>query len=228
MKEDRFHLRSETEIILDDIIEAADPEILTGNCTKFGAVTLDSRSVKKGDLFFALKGESSDGHKYIENAVSSGAGGVIIEYFPERTELSKFQNISILKVKNTLETLHSLAKKKLGKYRLKNIKISGSIGKTTARKMAVSIFELIVSGTSHFRSKRARRIPRRRSRCARRHRRHMRECRLRRRRRGTLSVDGASVNARATAAKAGSLDTSLVVNRERAGRQPQSLLIRPG
>ncbi|MFC1724113.1 UDP-N-acetylmuramoyl-tripeptide--D-alanyl-D-alanine ligase [candidate division KSB1 bacterium] len=142
MKENRFHLRSETELALDEIIEAADPEILAGNCSKFGAVTLDSRSVKKDDLFFALKGESSDGHKYIQNALNNGAGGVILESITEITDLSKFQNITILKVPDTLETLHILAKKRLEKYKLKNIKISGSIGKTTARKMAVSIFEI--------------------------------------------------------------------------------------
>ena len=40
----------------------------------------DSRKIKKGDIFIALKGVSDDGHKYIDNAIKNGASQVICEY----------------------------------------------------------------------------------------------------------------------------------------------------
>ena len=51
------------------IITSADPEI--------GALSYDSRSVGRGDCFFAVRGESSDGHDFIDAAVKAGAAAVV-------------------------------------------------------------------------------------------------------------------------------------------------------
>ena len=42
-------------------------------------ITIDSRKVARGDIFFALKGESTDGHNYIEQAEHAGASIAIVE-----------------------------------------------------------------------------------------------------------------------------------------------------
>src|SRR5690606_29941651 len=42
-------------------------------------VAFDSREVTKGDLFVAMKGEATDGHKFIDKAVAAGAAGIVCE-----------------------------------------------------------------------------------------------------------------------------------------------------
>ena len=44
-----------------------------------GGLVYDSRSVKRGDVFFALPGESTDGHHFISEAVKRGAAAVVLE-----------------------------------------------------------------------------------------------------------------------------------------------------
>lgn len=152
MNPDKFHLRSETNISFENIIEILKPEIIGIGQKKFTGISLDSRNVRKGDIFFAIKGESSDGHKYIKNSIENGASSVFLEYIPDNLDLSKIKGISLFKVRNTLAALEILSAKVLEKSLLKNIVISGSVGKTTARKMAVSIFEVSHKVLSNYKN----------------------------------------------------------------------------
>ena len=43
-----------------------------------GGVTFDSREVQPGDLFIALKGETTDGHRFLDGAFAAGAAGVLV------------------------------------------------------------------------------------------------------------------------------------------------------
>jgi len=141
MNFDKFHLRSENEIGIEEIKEAFDAEFIPGKEKVFKGIALDSRNVCTSDLFFALKGETTDAHKYIKKALENKASGIVLEYFPPNVDISAYKNVWFFKVNNTLEALHKIAKYNIERYPLKKIKLSGSIGKTTARKMAVSIFE---------------------------------------------------------------------------------------
>src|SRR5690606_29097618 len=56
-----------------------------GTCTGSWAATgvsIDSRSVKPGDLFIALKGPSFDGHDYVAAALKAGAAGALVHFIP--------------------------------------------------------------------------------------------------------------------------------------------------
>ncbi|MDD2734289.1 MAG: UDP-N-acetylmuramoyl-L-alanyl-D-glutamate--2,6-diaminopimelate ligase [Desulfuromonadaceae bacterium] len=56
-----------------------DSEIHGDSSVSINALTCDSRAVQPGALFFALRGTKSDGHSYIEKAVTSGAAAVVLE-----------------------------------------------------------------------------------------------------------------------------------------------------
>ena len=111
----------------DEIIKATG-----GDCEKnnwqSSCICLDSRKIKKGDIFIALKTEKSDGHKYIETAISKGAVAVIV---------SKKSNLDIpqILVKDTMQALTDIGIYARNKLQGKIIGITGSVGKTTTKDM---------------------------------------------------------------------------------------------
>ena len=86
----------------------------------------DSRKVKQGDIFVALKGISSDGDKYIENAIENGATKVIVE------SENKY-SIETIRVNNTRDYLNKYLEENYNKYldEMNIIGITGTNGKTT-------------------------------------------------------------------------------------------------
>ncbi len=61
-------------------------------------ISIDSRTIKKGEVFIAIKGERFDGHDFVDEAFKRGAGAAIVQ-----KQLSKTHNLII--VKNTLKVL---------------------------------------------------------------------------------------------------------------------------
>ncbi|MBI3194157.1 MAG: UDP-N-acetylmuramoyl-tripeptide--D-alanyl-D-alanine ligase, partial [Ignavibacteriae bacterium] len=100
-------------------------------------VTIDSRLVKKGDVFVAIKGERFDGHDFLSGVVKSGAACVIIN---ERFPHSKFK-FPYIAVNNTLHMFGQLARLHRRKFPIPVIAITGSSGKTTEKEMSHSILK---------------------------------------------------------------------------------------
>ncbi len=96
-------------------------------------VSIDTRTLKRGDLFFAIRGERMDGHQFISNAIEKGASYAIIdnpEFHGERTIL----------VHDTIRTLQDLANYHRKKGLIGHvIGITGSNGKTTTKELIYSI-----------------------------------------------------------------------------------------
>ena len=114
----------------------SDPDILS--------VSIDSRSVRKGDLFIALKGEFTDGHNYISMAFKSGASAVMISddyYADNKSEISSpgYPGCLIV-VKDTLLGFHKLAGSWVAGFDgLIRIAVTGSNGKSTTKEMIGAI-----------------------------------------------------------------------------------------
>ncbi|MCL2484707.1 MAG: UDP-N-acetylmuramoyl-tripeptide--D-alanyl-D-alanine ligase [Endomicrobia bacterium] len=111
-----------------------DPNLLVKN------ITIDSRTVRKGQVFFAIKGRNYDGHDFIKEAIERGADAII--YSREEVDFAKpFPNFSsIIKVEDTLVALGEFAKAYRERFKdLKVIGITGSNGKTTTKEMLASI-----------------------------------------------------------------------------------------
>jgi len=102
-----------------------------------GSVCIDSRKVSTGCLFFAIKGETTDGHYFVHDALSNGAAYAVVD---DATFQSHPQCIL---VDNTLLALQCLAKE----YRLSLtdthfIAIVGSNGKTTTKELDTRVYSL--------------------------------------------------------------------------------------
>ena len=108
---------------------------LIGDCAGSIAsgVAIDSRDVKKNDVFFALKGEVTDGHKFLQQAVMNGASILVVR------EFSKEVNICQIVVEDTFIALQKLAKVYRNLFRIPYIAITGSSGKTTTKDIIASV-----------------------------------------------------------------------------------------
>ncbi|MBN8827904.1 MAG: UDP-N-acetylmuramoyl-tripeptide--D-alanyl-D-alanine ligase [Sphingobacteriia bacterium] len=95
----------------------------------------NSKDIKPGFIFIALKGENGDGHDYINSAFENGAVAAIVHKLPERNREK------CILVKDTKEALLTLANFKRNNSRAKFIGITGSVGKTTTKEMAALAFE---------------------------------------------------------------------------------------
>ena len=116
----------------DDIINAfKDDELyISTNSITINSITIDSRILTNGGMFFAIKGPNNDGHKYIKSAVENGAVCVVCERLPEDYQSI---NANFVVVKNSIEALTKLAIFQRNRMRGKVIAITGNVGKTSTR-----------------------------------------------------------------------------------------------
>jgi len=113
---------------LAQIIKAG-PVVKTG---VFTGVSIDSRTTKAGDCFFAIAGENFDGHDYVADAFSKGAVCAVV---CKDVEDKKFAGNPILKVHDTVKALGELASQYRRQIDFKVVAITGSAGKTTTRQI---------------------------------------------------------------------------------------------
>ena len=107
---------------------------------RFRGVQTDSRAVKPGDLFVALKGQNFNGHKFIRKAWEKGAKGVVIEEAGADNVLkgwrkTKRNPLAVVCVKNTLQAYQDLASFHRARFSIPVVAITGSNGKTTTKEM---------------------------------------------------------------------------------------------
>ena len=99
-------------------------------------VSTDSRTLKRGELFVALRGENFDGHNFVESAAKAGAAGAIVE---SNWNGKVPENFALIRAKDTLHAYQQLA----GNYRkslsLKAVAITGSNGKTSTKDFAAAV-----------------------------------------------------------------------------------------
>ena len=108
-------------------------ELVNANSSKewkASGVEIDSRKVKKGDLFCALKGEKHNGHDFINSASKRGATACLIS-----ENLISAKKTTLAKVNNVLDALESMAKNARMRSRAKFIAVTGSVGKTGTKDM---------------------------------------------------------------------------------------------
>jgi len=98
--------------------------------------SIDSRTVARGDLFFAVRGENLDGHDYVQAALDKGAVAAVVE--AERMS-SLPQGAPLLGVENTLSALQSLGAAVRQHWGKPLIGVTGSAGKTTTKELVATV-----------------------------------------------------------------------------------------
>lgn len=103
-------------------------------------VEMDSRDVRPGDLFVALKGEAMDGHKFLPAAFAKGAVAAIVDRpvdFPH------------VLVKDTTKALHALAHSARDRSQAVRIAVTGSVGKTGVKEAIFNSLDRASRGAAH-------------------------------------------------------------------------------
>ena len=127
---------------LDFLLKSTGGRLLGGRMP-LGAsgISTDSRTIRKNQLFVALKGENFDGHDYVPDVLSKGCAGAVVEKYPR--EIAKYGCGALIKVASTQAALLDMA----GRWRnsfagLKVAAVTGSNGKTTTKNMTRSILSV--------------------------------------------------------------------------------------
>jgi UDP-N-acetylmuramoyl-tripeptide--D-alanyl-D-alanine ligase len=103
-------------------------------------VTFDSREVGPGDLFVALKGEMSDGHKFLDQSSERGASGAVVSVATPHPHVL---------VADTMAALEDLARAARARTAAKIIGVTGSVGKTSTKEALFAALERCAPGAAH-------------------------------------------------------------------------------
>ncbi len=108
---------------------------LRGTDARFDDVCTDSRTLKKGDLFIALRGEKYDGHDFVGQAAAAGAVAALVdrEYVDAATNMAT--GLPVAAVADTTVALGALAAHWRRQFHIPLVAVVGSNGKTTVKEM---------------------------------------------------------------------------------------------
>jgi UDP-N-acetylmuramoyl-L-alanyl-D-glutamate--2,6-diaminopimelate ligase len=127
-------------IILKDILYKVAIEAVKGSTdVAIDKIEFDSRKIRSNDVFVAIKGSLSDGHLFIDKALSLGATVVICEVLPENLGAE----ITYVQVKDSSEALAYMAANYYNEpsKKLKLVGVTGTNGKTTVTSLLYQLFK---------------------------------------------------------------------------------------
>ncbi|MGB3904101.1 MAG: alanine racemase [Anaerolineae bacterium] len=123
-------------IYLDDILESTKGRVCgQAFAREFTDFCYDSRILKPGELFLAVKTEKADGHDYIEEVCQDGAAGVLCQ---AEMDLSRY-GVTCIQVDDTQRALTQWARHVLSNSRTEVIGVTGSTGKTSSKEAIAAV-----------------------------------------------------------------------------------------
>ena len=124
---------------LQELLKNIKPSVIEGNTDiEISGVNIDSRKIRKGHLFVAMRGTQVDGHKFIDKALESGAKAILCEEFPQ----DKKDGICYILVDSTEDAVGKVATLFYGdpSKHLKLVGVTGTNGKTTIATLLYNMF----------------------------------------------------------------------------------------
>jgi UDP-N-acetylmuramoyl-tripeptide--D-alanyl-D-alanine ligase len=112
--------------------EAVAATLGTATCAfEVSGLSIDTRTLKPGDLFVALKGDARDGHEFVRAALDAKAAAALVSHIPPDVS----QDAPLLVVAHTQRGLEDLARASRTRTNAKIVAVTGSAGKTTTKEM---------------------------------------------------------------------------------------------
>jgi UDP-N-acetylmuramoyl-L-alanyl-D-glutamate--2,6-diaminopimelate ligase len=127
-------------VLLSDVLYKVSIRKVTGSTgTEVNDVQIDSRRVKPGCLFVAVKGVAADGHQFIEMAIENGAVVIVGEIMPALA----MEGIVYVQVENSAAAAGYIAHNFFGQptEKMKVVGVTGTNGKTTIATLLYKLFK---------------------------------------------------------------------------------------
>ncbi|HXY54029.1 MAG TPA: UDP-N-acetylmuramoyl-tripeptide--D-alanyl-D-alanine ligase [Nitrospirota bacterium] len=103
-------------------------------------ISIDSRTIKEGELFVAIQGDRFDGHDFVPEVIKKGAWGALVERIALEKKYGSLGGLkNILPVEDTILALQEMSQRHRKKFDIPVIGITGSNGKTTTKEMLACI-----------------------------------------------------------------------------------------
>ena len=135
-------------VTLSEIVRAAGGTLLCGQeDTVITAFATDSREVKPGIMFVPIRGEKTDGHRYIEKAFENGGAASFTEEDVRTEQKVTWENRPLILVDDCRAALQKTAAWYRSQFTIPVVGITGSVGKTTAKEMVAQA--LSAAGNVH-------------------------------------------------------------------------------
>lgn len=128
---------SMTALTLADVASATAGRILAAGgepARPFPGFSIDSRTVRPGELFFAIKGPRFDGHEFVAEAAARGAAAAVVH-----REVAAPSSLGVVRVEETTRALGDLGRYVRLKAAIPVVAITGSSGKTTTKDMTAAL-----------------------------------------------------------------------------------------
>jgi len=123
---------------IHDIIQCTGGKVIQEGrgIVRVSGVSIDSRTLKKGYAFVAIKGDRCDGHDFIQQAVKKGVSVILVS---KRVSVPVSGRVAVIRVKDTTKALGLMASQYRRQFDIPIIAVTGSAGKTTAKDMIAAV-----------------------------------------------------------------------------------------
>jgi UDP-N-acetylmuramoyl-tripeptide--D-alanyl-D-alanine ligase len=105
----------------------------------FKGISIDTRTMRRGDLFYAIRGKNDDGHRHVSAALEKGAIGAVVAFDYDGSRFPPDR--VLLRVEDTHQALKDTAAEVRREWRGSLIGITGSMGKTTTKEFAARVLQ---------------------------------------------------------------------------------------
>jgi UDP-N-acetylmuramoyl-tripeptide--D-alanyl-D-alanine ligase len=121
-----------------EIIEATGGSLVSGCDRVFSNLSIDSRTIRDGELFVPIRGERFDGHDFVLTSLNAGSGSLVSRQWLAGRDL-EYGDKPVIAVEDTLAALHDIARFVRKRFSGPVVAVAGSNGKTTTKELICSI-----------------------------------------------------------------------------------------
>ena len=123
----------------DELVRLTGGTLLRRSGRQIRGGAVDSREIQPGELFVALPGERTDGHRFLAAAAAAGAAALIVSSPPPEAELAALGDVTVIRVGDGLRALQSIAAAWRSRFSPLVVGITGSIAKTSTKEAVAAV-----------------------------------------------------------------------------------------